>query len=234
MNREFLIGLVAYIVDVVRDDTGSEPLFTKVVKLVYLIDVEYYRSFGRTLSGLQWRFHHYGPWDEAIYSTLQPRLRGIEPREVITPKGKGTTWRVVNAPDPDELFVRAADQSVVDRVLSRWGEMETGFVLEHVYEDTEPMQGARFGEVLDFAKIDRKLWPDRPARYLGVDSEVVERIGAHVRNRERGSRKREYLLDPDYQGALKSLREERAAAYPSEFRVRIPHKVVNETPNRLE
>jgi len=234
MNRDFLIGLVAYIVDTLRHETGTSPFLTKVVKLIYLIDVEYYRAFGCTLSGLSWRFHHYGPWDDALRIALQGRLQGIAPTEVITPKGKGTTWQVTDPPPADELFGRSADQAVVDRVLSKWGNMEIELILEHVYEDTEPMHGARFGEPLDFSKINRDLWPDRSPRYLGADPAVVERIRKHVRSRKQKAPTTDYLLDPDYQKALPVLCEERAVAYPARLKVRVPNEVVKATSNPME
>jgi hypothetical protein len=234
MDKDFLVGLVAYILDNVRDQTESTPLFTKVVKLLYLVDVAHYRAFGRILTGLQWRFHHFGPWDEQLYAILESRLSGIAPVEVVTQKGTGTTWDVVDVPHPDDLFDRPSTQLVVDRVLSKWGIIETDLILDHVYEDTEPMHGARFGDLLDFAKVNRDLEPDRSPRLLGADPDVVERIKAHVRSRGQPARPAEYLSDPDYLQALPILQEDTAAAHTVEARVSVPLSVVRARPNRAD
>ena len=234
MNEDFLVGLVAYIVDTVASETGSSPLFTKVVKLLYLIDVEYYRALGRPLTGLRWRFHHFGPWDDAIRVTLQGRLRGIAPVEADTAAGKGSTWEVTDRVDAEAQFRRHCDQAVVNRVLSKWGPMETDLVLEHVYEDTEPMQDAHFGELLDFGKVNRDLWPDRPARFLGAERRAVQRISEHVAALPSRMPFPKYLLDPDYLGALPALREDITTTHVTDATVRVPREAVDTQPNQLD
>jgi hypothetical protein len=52
--------LILYVVGRSRD-RGATLTRTKLVKLLYLIDVARAEGLGRTLTGLQWRFLHYGP-----------------------------------------------------------------------------------------------------------------------------------------------------------------------------
>ena len=35
---------------------------TKLLKLLYLCDIEYFRATGETLTGFDWVFYLYGPW----------------------------------------------------------------------------------------------------------------------------------------------------------------------------
>ena len=53
--------LIAYLTDQVREQGGT-PNKTALVKLVYLVDVECWRKLGKSATGLEWRFHHYGPY----------------------------------------------------------------------------------------------------------------------------------------------------------------------------
>ena len=53
--------LIAYLTDQVRDQGGT-PNKTALVKLVYLVDVDCWRKLGKSATGLEWRFHHYGPY----------------------------------------------------------------------------------------------------------------------------------------------------------------------------
>src|SRR5690348_15440932 len=44
---------------------------TKLLKLLYLSDIEYFRVFRRTLTGFDWRFYLYGPWAPQFDEILQ-------------------------------------------------------------------------------------------------------------------------------------------------------------------
>ena len=64
------VRVLRYIVDQIRE-RDAIPTRTKVAKLLYLVDVEYYRRHGRTLTELAWRFLHYGPYAVEIEPLLQ-------------------------------------------------------------------------------------------------------------------------------------------------------------------
>src|ERR1017187_7831021 len=46
---------------------------TKLLKLMYLADIENYRATGETLTGFDWIFYLYGPWSTE-YDTLLKQL----------------------------------------------------------------------------------------------------------------------------------------------------------------
>jgi hypothetical protein len=52
---------------------------TKLLKLLYLVDIEHYRRFGKTLTEFDWKFYLYGPWT-AEYDGL---LEGLQQRNAI-------------------------------------------------------------------------------------------------------------------------------------------------------
>jgi len=45
---------------------------------------------------------------------------------------------------------------VLDHVLDRWALEDLWPLLDYVYFETEPMQGARRGDILDFSKVSRE------------------------------------------------------------------------------
>lgn len=53
---------------------------TKLVKLFYLIDVEYFKYHQKTLTGVPWIFYHYGPFANELIDAVQ-NTDGIEPTQ---------------------------------------------------------------------------------------------------------------------------------------------------------
>lgn len=128
---------------------------TKLVKLLYLIDVETYRRRSRTLSGVKWLFLHYRPYASEIDEALRQLELDIPQEDVITAAGRRA---VVFRPswDVGAEFRRqasSAERLVVNRLLSEWGTEDLNPILSHVYFHTEPMRGAKRGDVLEFSKI---------------------------------------------------------------------------------
>ncbi|MGV1049338.1 MAG: type II toxin-antitoxin system antitoxin SocA domain-containing protein [Solirubrobacterales bacterium] len=70
--------LILYVVGRSRD-RGATLTRTKLVKLVYLIDVARAEGLGRTLTDLRWRFLHYGPYAPELGAALEE----LESREAI-------------------------------------------------------------------------------------------------------------------------------------------------------
>lgn len=60
---------------------------TKLVKLIYIIDVENYRRRSQTISGLDWRFYHYGPYSFGIDTALERLSLDIPQEQVTTQAG---------------------------------------------------------------------------------------------------------------------------------------------------
>jgi len=65
-----LSDLISAVATFVRD-SGGAPSKTKILKLLYLLDIESYRKTGATLTGFEWKFYKYGPWAESYDDALQ-------------------------------------------------------------------------------------------------------------------------------------------------------------------
>jgi hypothetical protein len=60
------------------------PQMTRLVKLIYLIELEYFRLKHERLTNLDWKFYHYGPYPPALRSILGD----VEIRESTWKDGK--------------------------------------------------------------------------------------------------------------------------------------------------
>lgn len=144
--------LILYVVGRSRD-RGATLTRTKLVKLVYLIDVARAEGLGRTLTGLRWRFLHYGPYAPE----LGTKLEELESREAIFGGSFGDAMLYRGARDvPDAANWPASVCMGVDRVVDEWAGAELNKLLDHVYFHTTPMQHAQRGEELDFSSVERE------------------------------------------------------------------------------
>src|SRR6266542_3048468 len=122
-------AIVTWIVD--HDSFATK---TKLLKLLYLFDVEYYRQHRRTFTGFGWKFFHLGPW-AAEYDTA---LSGLVAHGILCEQRS-------NSSEYDTTFYKAAErvearravstvknESILLEVLKRWGTRTTGEILNHV------------------------------------------------------------------------------------------------------
>jgi hypothetical protein len=148
------------------------PNATRLVKLVYLADLEWRRTHeGEPLSDLHWRFHHYGPYA----SEFSPLLGGEDVELTELTEGK-TAKRLVF--EEDQLQERQTPESVsslLQKIIKEWGDSNINLLLNHVYFDTEPMEGAKRGEALDFSAVK-----PRTLVKLSLDTRVVAGLRADL------------------------------------------------------
>ena len=157
MNNQLLRHLIAHTITELAD-MGAGFGKTKLVKLLYLMDVENYRCRQKTISGLEWRFYHYGPYAFEIDSVLNELSFDIPQESFTTESGhKVITFRPERSLKPSlGKHVRSLSElRLVDRVIRDWGDTDLNVLLDHVYFYTEPMKHVMRGELLDFSTIDR-------------------------------------------------------------------------------
>jgi hypothetical protein len=124
------------------------PFVTRVVKIIYLADLEWRRRHGEPLSNIEWRFLHFGPYAYEFVPVL-----GDPDMEVAEFQGK-TARRFVF--DPAELEVQRVSEEIsgiIRNLVKQWGDADINRLLDYVYFETEPMENARRGDVLDFSTI---------------------------------------------------------------------------------
>lgn len=167
--------LIAYLVARARDREITLNQ-TKLVKLLYLIDVERVHRGYRPLTGLTWRFFHYGPYALELPGTLA----AMEGRKIYASQWRGATlYRgALDAPEGDEW--PPATRRLIDSISQHFAPMELNELLDHVYFHTGPMVEAKRGDVLD---LDRaRDWSEprrqRPLTAPNAPDDVSARLAA--------------------------------------------------------
>ena len=75
--RDLALGILTRVKE--REASVSK---TKLLKLLYLADIEHFRTSGETLTGFDWIFYWYGPWS----SDYDQLLDQMEAEAVIARK----------------------------------------------------------------------------------------------------------------------------------------------------
>ena len=188
---------------------------TKLVKLLYLIDVENYLRRGATISGLEWRFYHYGPYAFEIDAALKELDLDIPQESVTTETGhRAIVFRSNYGLHArlGEYVSSTSELRLVDRVIRDWGKVELYPLLNHVYFFTEPMKHAKRGEILDFSTIQRNQVRPTSNRGVPVPSDILAEYKSRFQE-AKAKRVRRPLLpaprfDRVYQEGLERMIEE--------------------------
>jgi hypothetical protein len=186
-----------------------------LIKYVYLADLAYAeRRSGETFTGVQWRFHHYGPWSAEVHDRIVPALTAIDAEAKQVPSNYDDDfirWVKVD----DELF-EAIDRSLptpialaVKRLVRRFGK-DTSELLHHVYT-TRPMLRAAPGSYLSFADLRqesftisepvadrREMTAKEKKRYEERAREAKKRIAASLAAKRAVRAGRQLALAPRY------------------------------------
>jgi len=163
-------------------ERGGYVTKTKLLKLLYLFDVEYYRVHRRTFTGFPWKFFHLGPWARDFDPVLQQLTsHNLLLASVSTKYDDTSFYRTADVIDPGTLFNSFSDEALLRSVLNTWSESSTAEILDHVYFHTEPMQHGIRNEPLDFAVIK----PEKPERYKRENSGISEKELQRLRRKFR-------------------------------------------------
>ena len=125
---------------------------TKLMKLVFLADVESYKTLGRSLTAETYLSYDHGPWTRELYRALES-TPGIEERSSPMPLG-GMKYAYHGTGDRSPMtHLAQADIEILDHVVERWGRRKLRSILDHVYA-TPPYAGTPFGVEVDFSTLD--------------------------------------------------------------------------------
>ncbi len=153
MEQNKLSDLLKYIVSEV-DDKGGFTSTIRLVKFLYLIDIEYFRIKQRLLSELNWTFYKYGPYAFEIQPAAKRLGYNLKQEEFISEKGfRGTSFHVDSYQPPPE-WLNSQSQNIINQILEIWCDQDTSVLLNYVYFQTEPMLHGKRNEPLDFSYIE--------------------------------------------------------------------------------
>jgi len=218
-------ALVLKILETIRNREGFATK-TKLLKLLYLADIEHYRDTGKTLTGFRWVFHLYGPWaseyDGLLTAMQKEGLLLIKPGsrpdldtqfvEVPVRSYPQAAWLECSEMpaaclEMDALMDAAiaepglsfAARMAIREAADTWACEPTGELLNYVYFHTEPMQHARRGEKLDFSAVrPRRDVPIYRRTKSSASSDLVRQSRRRLVEGSKPSEQREPFTPPKY------------------------------------
>lgn len=152
---------------------------TKLLKLLYLFDVEYYRRHRRTFTEFSWKFFHLGPWTNEFDPVLDDlvRIGGLVPKQSTHPEYDSINYLPGESIEIDAVLTNIRDEGALKKVLNAWVERPVGEILDHVYFRTEPMENAVRNTPLDFSLVPA----EQPVKYARSSSNTSPRDIAKMR-----------------------------------------------------
>lgn len=194
-------------------DRGFSPGKTQLVKLLYLSEVEHFRTQRERLTELNWLFYHYGPYAlelEEVFAQpefIREQIKTIDEKDF-------TRFRVAEQRMPYDWRLDAKISLLVKRIVGEWREKSLEELLDFVYFETEPMQVVQNrGDRLDFSVIKNET--EQVVVPLKASKETERKI-AELRKRIATSLKRlgeqrataVHSAGKEYQDAMRAWDEE--------------------------
>lgn len=165
--------LIPAILTYIREKNGVATK-TKLLKLLYLLDIEAYRESGATLTCFGWKFYLYGPWAteyEELLSDLE-RAGVIALRPSAQVEFDTVFVNTTESVPLAEAFTTARQEFHARKIIEVWADRPTGELVDYVYFHTAPMREAHRNEPLNFASI---LVENPPANYVRSKSTLNDK-----------------------------------------------------------
>lgn len=210
--RDLIPAMVSYITE-----HGGYVTKTKLLKLLYLFDVEYYRMHRQTFTGFQWKFFHLGPWAKEYDEVIDRLVGQLDLVESASSRPEFDTkfYRTREKLDLGRLFTSYRDEGALKEVLDRWGDSTTGEILDYVYFRTEPMLCGVRNQPLDFSRISQETPPAYKRPSSAKTPAEIETLRSKFREKTaalRSSHKDQFRFTPprydaDFLDALSKLEQ---------------------------
>jgi hypothetical protein len=143
------------------EEMGGYVTKTKLLKLLYLFDVEYFRVYRQIYTGFNWQYFHLGPWTSEYDPILEDLLaKGILQKSSSAYADHDTDfYKAVKKVPIREALPNSQDEYILRRILNIWADKRTAQILDYVYFQTEPiLLGERY-RPLDFSVIPEHAIP---------------------------------------------------------------------------
>jgi uncharacterized phage-associated protein len=193
-----------------REQKSFLPQITRLVKLMYIAEIEYFRQRRERLTDLDWRFYLYGPYPMSLNGILGEQE--IETHEWKTGK---TSKHIVR---DEEMFMRATADTTIEVIIKNivkdWGDADLNQLLDYVYFETEPMQNAKRGDALDFSTVEPSI---SKKIQISLDQEKLSKLRKHLAERAKayGELRQPSTPTSELSSNLEIWDEDEAKLFPS-------------------
>ncbi|TKJ28839.1 MAG: hypothetical protein CEE40_10565 [Chloroflexi bacterium B3_Chlor] len=235
METDMLGRLIHYIVDQL-DDLGAGVSKIRIVKLLYLIDVAYFRTRRQLLSSVEWIAYKYGPFAFEIDDAISALGYKLEREELLTTDGyQAFVYRADEQPELPSA-VDLGTKMLIDEVINGWAHENLNDLLNYVYFCTAPMERAKFGAALNFELIppptglraaSLEISDDKLERYRAELATLREQRLGNLRDTSAALRERPISTDDDYRQAMERRDQQERSAVPRQLRIRGNHTALS-------
>ena len=177
VNMDELKDIIVYLVYNCR--WPHLPEFN-VQKLIFLTEIESYKTTGKRLTDANYKSYNYGPYSEDVqraYESLEddPRVtvayhRSMMSKRVYKGAGRGQAQPTFPTLDENKL-------SILEKISTEWGTKTGNFMAEHIYR-TYIYASTPFDHYYEFERIpqnliDKKIREDEVADGEALKAEIL-------------------------------------------------------------
>lgn len=177
MNEENVKNAVFYVLE--RAENKEIPIGkTRLIKLLYLLDIENYKSFQRIFTDLDWIFYKYGPYAFEIEKFLDKI--GIVEEDIHI--GEGKIIASLKSELGKEVKLDIEIKAIIEKLIEEWGTADLNELLDYVYFETEPMFKVEFKKELDFSIVKGRQ-EERKIELSRESKEKLRELGKQIKER---------------------------------------------------
>ncbi len=189
MNLKLVRRLLLYIIDKLQD--LDAPISTiRLVKYLYILDMEYFGRHGETLTGLNWIRYYYGPYSFEFPEIISSLGIDIEVEEYPTDQGMGRTFRSLGEQRIDDVLDFSTN-ALLDRIIEHWSHENLDLLLDYVYS-SGALRDKKLHENLDFSG-SKKHYGNISINYLKVENEKAKEIRERLTTLRKNAKRSELL-----------------------------------------
>lgn len=157
---------------------GGYVTATKLLKLLYLFDVEYYRKHAKTFTGFEWTYYLLGPWSQEYYSLVEKLTAENGPLVTVPSAKLDHDTSFYKAREYTDVFglLPPEDESILRIVLNTWAEKTTAQILDYIYFRTEPIEYGERYKPLDFSLVPKDTPPKYARSSSGKTPEEIKKL----------------------------------------------------------
>lgn len=176
MVYEKAYKLLYYIVKMFYKNFRRSPSKTELIKMLYLTDLEYYRTFGEKYSELNYIYYHHGPWTKQYEQLLRYMIGNeiVESQQTSTDGKQYFLYFLTNNPPRHNIDIDDDVSVILNNNLFIYKESDLSQILAVVYKN-EPMISAKRNELIDFSKVPINARNNR-SRYRIRTKKQLKRI----------------------------------------------------------
>jgi uncharacterized protein YwgA len=129
----------------------SNPTRTKLMKLLYLADLQGSNKKGETITGASYYNYFYGPYSDDLMASLN-RLKGTKIDEIpgVTSDGQEFyLYSVKSAEESTESMLTGDERRILKSVAKRYGDLPLKDILSIVYR-SDPFRTTKKGSRISF------------------------------------------------------------------------------------